>query len=354
MIQLPPQPWKEGDEFTVDETGIRYVYDGEKFLSESGEEADLSGFVSKTGGDEMEGPLNIKAHSGDSRGTSRIKALGLFSGSSNSALRLGTTGDRIYIDSENTQFNGGIMVNNLGPKTQDGRGVTLNVEGTGDKHLVTKEYVDNKAGGSNYVTKTDSWDMALGTSLAVNVLKNIDGGTPFVYYEGDPEGTHPCGLVNRYMLHDYVDKKLADSSQPELPKFKMVDSNADDWGNGSVAFFDGTGNSTTTMNSTRGIIVSAFDVDGKRWGRDAECMEYVKHFNGHFNVTSENGKKTLFNMSPHYNSKCELFYWPGDDEYPDAGYIIQWQGFQSYTVTSRESEWRVGSFYRLSIPEVFF
>ena len=61
-----------------------------------------------------------------------------------------------------------------------------------------------------YVKQSGSWDMKLGTSLSVNVLKNVDGGTPFVYYDGDPEGTHPCGIVNRYMLHDYVDKKIAE------------------------------------------------------------------------------------------------------------------------------------------------
>ena len=61
-----------------------------------------------------------------------------------------------------------------------------------------------------YVQQSGSWDMKLGTSLSVNVLKNVDGGTPFVYYEGDPEGTHPCGIVNRYMLKDYVDKKIAE------------------------------------------------------------------------------------------------------------------------------------------------
>ena len=118
------------------------------------------------GGDDMQGPFNVKGHSGDSRSTSRIQALGLFSGSSSSALRLGTTGDRVYIDSENTQFNGGIMVNNIGPKTQDGRGVTLNIEGTNDKHLVTKSYVDSKladgGGGGDYVSTVDGEQSMLG------------------------------------------------------------------------------------------------------------------------------------------------------------------------------------------------
>ena len=34
MITLPEKPWQEGDDFTVEETGVRYVYDGEKWLSE--------------------------------------------------------------------------------------------------------------------------------------------------------------------------------------------------------------------------------------------------------------------------------------------------------------------------------
>jgi hypothetical protein len=104
-------------------------------------------YLKKTGGDNMEGPLHVKGHGGDSRGTSRVKTLGVFSGSG-SALRLGTTTDRVYIEDDNTKFNGGVMVNNIGPKTEDGRGVTLNVEGTSDKHLVTKKYVDNAVDGS--------------------------------------------------------------------------------------------------------------------------------------------------------------------------------------------------------------
>ena len=54
MITLPEQPWQEGDDFTVEETGVRYVYDGEKWLSESGTEADLSGFATKAFVDQVE------------------------------------------------------------------------------------------------------------------------------------------------------------------------------------------------------------------------------------------------------------------------------------------------------------
>ena len=262
MITLPKQPWTEGDSFVVEETGVTYRFDGEKWLSESGEEADLSGFATKVQLDEV-----------DRTAVMRDDAL---------------------------------------KKEHDEESAKQSVVNAG----VVKSLDDL------------FWrDVTLDEAITA----------------GDEK------------LQNQIDELGANTNgRPELPKFKMVAGDYSDWGNGSVAFFDNTGNSTTTMNSTRGIIVSSFDVDGNRWGRDKDCIEYAKHFNGHFNVTSEDGEKTLFNMSPHYNSKCELFYWPGNEEFPHAGYIIQWQGLQSYTVTSRESEWSVGSFYRVSIPEIFF
>ena len=43
-IKLPNQPWKEGDSFVVDETGLEYTYNGEVWVSE-GKEIDLSGLA---------------------------------------------------------------------------------------------------------------------------------------------------------------------------------------------------------------------------------------------------------------------------------------------------------------------
>ena len=261
MIQLPEQPWTEGDDFTVDETGVRYVYDGEKWLSESGEEADLSGFATKVHLEEVD-------------------------------------------------------------RTAIMRDDALNKEHNEDS-------AKQSAVNAGVVVSLDElfWrDVTLGDAIE-DVDKKLQG---------------------------QIDEIALSVNKPELPKFKMVAGGYSDWDKGSIAFLDANGKDTTTMNSTRTIILSSFDVDGKRWGRDEDCMEYVKHFNGHVNVTSEDGSKTLFNMSPHYNAKCELLHWPGDEEFPYAGYVIQWQGFQSYTVTSPVSEWRVGSFYRLSIPEIFF
>ena len=43
-VQLPPQPWKEGDSFVVDETGLEYTFNGELWVSD-GQELDLSQYA---------------------------------------------------------------------------------------------------------------------------------------------------------------------------------------------------------------------------------------------------------------------------------------------------------------------
>ena len=85
-------------------------------------------FVSKTGGDEMEGPLDIRRQDdgGDSRDTNKVKTLGVYSGSENSALRLGIGegSDKVYIGKNDTSFNGPIKVNEI-VERHDGDGTTV-------------------------------------------------------------------------------------------------------------------------------------------------------------------------------------------------------------------------------------
>ena len=47
MITLPEKPWEKDDTFTVEETGVRYVYDGEKWLAANGEEFDSDLYATK-------------------------------------------------------------------------------------------------------------------------------------------------------------------------------------------------------------------------------------------------------------------------------------------------------------------
>ena len=39
-MNLPNKPWNEGETFTNDETGVKYTFDGEKWLAGGGAEAD--------------------------------------------------------------------------------------------------------------------------------------------------------------------------------------------------------------------------------------------------------------------------------------------------------------------------
>ena len=98
-MSIPSKPHTEGQKFTNPETNIEYTYDGVKWIASGGEELDLdlSNYVKKTGGDDMQGPLHIKTVGVDARGTNRVTTLGVFSNSDSSALRLGTTRDRVYI-----------------------------------------------------------------------------------------------------------------------------------------------------------------------------------------------------------------------------------------------------------------
>ena len=182
---------KSGDDFAIDtQLEVRYYQISEQDIGL--EELD-DRFVNVKGGDIMEGPLAIKAHSGDSRGTSRIKTLGIFT-ENNSALRLGTTTDRIYVEDEFTKFNGGVQVDKLGPKNE-GRGVTLLEEGTQDGHLVTKGYVDSKAGGSDLVKK--SGDTMTGSLETPELIaKNVtDGQMGKVLVEGWVNGTAEAAQI---------------------------------------------------------------------------------------------------------------------------------------------------------------
>ena len=258
MIQLPTKPWNEGDTFTNDTTGVEYTFDGVKWLASGGEELDITElddrYVGKLGGDSMQGPLSITAQPDTgSRESRRINTLGVFSNNDGSALRLGTTRDRVYVGHDDTSFNGPIKVAEIQEKTAD-EGILLSNhtaladEGAEPNHLVTKGYVDGSIAAIEFpeadltgyakeewvteqiddcVKQSDSWDMSLGTTLGVNQLKPLDGGTPFVYYEPtDYNSTHPCGIVNRGMMQNYVGDAI---DGIELPEADLTGYAKEEW-----------------------------------------------------------------------------------------------------------------------------
>lgn len=82
-------------------------------------------YVKKLGGDQMQGPLVIQTQTpSDSRATNKVQTLGVFSNSDGSALRLGTTRDRVYVGHNDTSFNGPIKVGEIQEKN-NGAGIKI-------------------------------------------------------------------------------------------------------------------------------------------------------------------------------------------------------------------------------------
>ena len=85
-------------------------------------------YVKKEGGDSMEGPLVIQAQdSTQGRDTNKVQTLGVFSNSESSALRLGTTRDRVYVGHNDTSINGPIKIQEVQEKNS-GQGIKVSNE----------------------------------------------------------------------------------------------------------------------------------------------------------------------------------------------------------------------------------
>ena len=97
----------------------QYIYDGTKWLEFGGQ------FVRKKGGDSMEGPLVIRAQDPtQGRETNKVQTLGVYSNSEGSALRLGTTRDRVYVGHDDTSINGPVKIQEVQEKTS-GQGIKV-------------------------------------------------------------------------------------------------------------------------------------------------------------------------------------------------------------------------------------
>ena len=79
---------------------------------------ELVEYVKKKGGDEMEGPFKVTSNPDipSSRDARRIETYGVFSGSETTALRFGTSRDRIYVGHDDTSFNGLVKIDRIAEK----------------------------------------------------------------------------------------------------------------------------------------------------------------------------------------------------------------------------------------------
>ena len=155
----------------------RLLYDGTHWaiLHTAGE------YVSKVGGDFMEGPLVVRPQQGDqsSRDNNRINTLGVFSAGS-SSLQLGYDNQtKVYVGNTNVSFNNPILVNEISPRsTSDG----INYTGLSTKpnHLITKGYVDgqfiSRIGEFKFNLTGSSFDE--GDFMAATTVNGVPSSSP--------------------------------------------------------------------------------------------------------------------------------------------------------------------------------
>jgi hypothetical protein len=228
------------------------------------------------------------------------------------------------------------------------------------------DYSDPTIDLSQYATKEDveaatadylplsGGEMTGPAVLKVNHIEPVN--TPMIQYNGDPNSTHAAGLINRYMMTNYVTEELAkvSSGSPELPKFKLMSGSFEEFKAGDFAALDVSGEHTREISKTRSIVFSGVDMDGNRSGRDRDAIEYSRTFSSGISVLLQNGDKTIMSMSPSHNALCELYYLPDWEGTMYDMYVITWQSPTSSAQTSDTAVWNNGVTYRLHIPEIFF
>ena len=101
-------------------------------------------YVSKIGGDFMEGPLTIRSQQGDTdpRDNNRINTLGLYSAGT-SSLQLGYNNQtKMYVGDTSVSFNNPILVNEIGPRNTS-TAINYTGETTDPQHIVSKQVLDD-------------------------------------------------------------------------------------------------------------------------------------------------------------------------------------------------------------------
>ena len=273
---FPPLPWEEGATFTNDTTGVGYTYSGGKWLASGGPKVEGE-YVSKKGGDEMEGPLKVTNQPGlDSRAGRRIEALGLFSGTESSALRLGTNGDRVYVGSNDTSFNGLVKLDQLEQKGSDG--------------ITIKSKADFTLNSGYALTVTRGGDTAA----------SIHSDGTFTTQRTEFNGNH---LVTK----TYTDNAIKDavnnieipeapSAKPSLPSYRFAVRN---WGSlrpGEISFVDASGGGMSNFDECKGIIFHATDLNGDR-AMSYGSNDFTSDLGSALNILSDDGSTLYFRIA---------------------------------------------------------
>ena len=123
-LESLPEPGVSTETFTYT-TGRLQTAIEENYLHNLNQDAALDDRVKKTGGDDMEGPLVMRPqNNSDGRATNKVQTLGVFSNSDGSALRLGTTRDRVYVGHNDLSINGPVKLQEVQEKNA-GQGIKV-------------------------------------------------------------------------------------------------------------------------------------------------------------------------------------------------------------------------------------
>ena len=291
---FPPKPWQEGATFTNDTTGVGYTYSGGKWLASGGPKVEGE-YVSKKGGDEMEGPFKVTNQAGlDSRAGRRIEALGLFSGTESSALRLGTNGDRVYVGSNDTSFNGLVKLDKLESKSGNA------IQFTSD------------------VSFKDASKLQMGGTYNNNIIDEKLGFTDNGYVA-------TLGYV-KHQINALGDSVGGEQNTGSFRKYKFANKGFLDLRPGEFCFIDAKNASTNELDLVRGVCFSAVDADGNRAVRDENAISYRTTLGSALNLLNSDGSRLYYRVTTgaallDYDKELDLYmvFWNASERIEKAG-----------------------------------
>ena len=203
-------------------------------------EPDLSDYVSKTGGDEMQGPFKITANPEieNSRNSRKIEVLNINSGTENSSLNLGAKNTSVYIGENQTTFIKPVLVDDIGEKNEGHNVNFLNtttapraevktVEGASEAVMLLE---GNRTGTSNPSARITMSNNENANAYGSLSWKGVNGDGWFEFNKDVDMSGHGLHGVTRVRLNG--DKAICDGTTERIKvggkvEIKRVGANTD-------------------------------------------------------------------------------------------------------------------------------
>ena len=201
---------------------------------------DLSDYVSKTGGDEMQGPFRITTNPEieGSRNSRKIEVLNINSGTENSSLNLGAKNTSVYIGADQTTFIKPILVDDIGEKNEGHNVNFLNTTTAPRAEVKTGERASeavmllegHRTGTSNPAARITMSNNENANAYGSLSWKGINGQGWFEFNKDVDLSGHGLHSVTRVRLNG--DKAICDGSTERIKvggkvEIKRVGANTD-------------------------------------------------------------------------------------------------------------------------------